>query len=344
MTIATPALQRLRDGYGRVAEDLRVSLTDRCNLRCSYCMPAEGLAWLPGPTILRDDEVVRLVRVAVEQLGVHTVRFTGGEPLLRPGLERIIAAVRGLRTPQGEPPQTALTTNGIGLDRRLDDLVAAGLQRVNISLDSLDRERYARLARRDRLPDVLRSLAAVAASGLRPVKVNAVVMRATNEQDVVPLAEYCLERGYQLRFIEQMPLGPRHGWDRSAMVTAAEVLDRLQQRYRLVPLPDRGAAPSEDWQVVGDGGRVLGRIGVIASVTRPFCRACDRTRLTADGQVRNCLFSQTETDLRTPLRAGAEDAELAGLWVGAHLAKGPGHGIGTPGFEPPRRTMSSIGG
>lgn len=344
MTLATQPVLRLRDGYGRTAEDLRVSLTDRCNLRCSYCMPAEGLPWLPGASILTDDEVVRLVRVAVEQLGVRTVRFTGGEPLLRPGLARIIAAVRDLVTIDGGPPETALTTNGIGLDKVMDDLVAAGLQRVNVSLDSLDRERYAKLARRDRLPDVLRGLAAAAASGLRPVKVNTVVMRDTNECDIVPLAEFCLERGYELRFIEQMPLGPRHGWDRSAMVTAAEVLDVLGAHYRLVPLPDRGAAPSEDWQVVDVQGRVRGRIGVIASVTRPFCGACDRTRLTADGQVRTCLFSQTETDLRTPLRDAAADAELAGLWLGAHRAKGPGHGIDRPGFEPPERTMSSIGG
>ncbi len=344
MTLATQPVLRLRDGYGRVAEDLRVSLTDRCNLRCSYCMPAEGLPWLPGATILTDAEVVRLVRVAVGQLGVRTVRFTGGEPLLRPGLARIIAAVRELVTIDGEPPETALTTNGIGLDKVMDDLVAAGLQRVNVSLDSLDRERYAGLARRDRLPDVLRGLAAAAASGLRPVKVNTVVMRDTNECDVVPLAEFCLERGYELRFIEQMPIGPRHGWDRAAMVPAAEILDVLGRHYRLVPLPDRGAAPSEDWQVVDDEGRVRGRIGVIASVTRPFCAACDRTRLTADGQVRTCLFSQTETDLRTPLREGAGDAELAGLWLGAHRAKGAGHGIDAPGFEPPQRTMSSIGG
>ncbi|MEN0070889.1 MAG: GTP 3',8-cyclase MoaA [Propionicimonas sp.] len=332
------------DAYGRVAEDLRVSLTDRCNLRCSYCMPADGLAWLPGRTILSDAEVVRLVGVAVGRLGVRKLRLTGGEPLLRPGLAGIIRSVRELRTRDAEPPEVALTTNGIGLDRQLEGLVAAGLGRVNVSLDSLDPARYARLARRDRLPEVLRGLEAAAASGLRPVKVNTVVMRDANEQDVVPLAEFCLERGYELRFIEQMPLGPRHGWDRTAMVSAAEVLGRLQEHYRLVPLPGRGAAPSEDWQVLGDDGAVRGRIGVIASVTRPFCRACDRTRLTADGQVRTCLFSQTETDLRTPLREGASDEELAELWLGAHRGKGPGHGIGTAGFRQPERTMSSIGG
>ena len=344
MTLAIQPLVGLRDAYGRVARDLRVSLTDRCNLRCSYCMPADGLAWLPGRTILTDDEIVRLVRIAVELLGVDTVRFTGGEPLLRPGLASIIAGVRELRTTAGTPPGTALTTNGIGLDARVDELKAAGLQRVNISLDSLDRNRYAALARRDRLPEVLAGLAAAEAAGLRPVKVNTVVMREVNEADVLPLAEFCLARGYELRFIEQMPLGPRHGWDRSAMVPAEEVLAALQRQYRLVPLPGRGAAPSEDWQVLDASGDVRGRIGVIASVTRPFCGACDRTRLTADGQVRNCLFSQTETDLRTPLRSGASDLELAELWQGAHLMKARGHGIDEAGFEPPARTMSSIGG
>ncbi|MGC4152350.1 MAG: GTP 3',8-cyclase MoaA [Propionicimonas sp.] len=344
MTLTTQHTLSLADRHGRVARDLRVSLTDRCNLRCSYCMPAEGLAWLPGRTILTDDEIVRLVRVAVELLGVHTVRFTGGEPLLRPGLARIIAGVRELKTDAGTPPGVALTTNGIGLDARVEELRAAGLQRVNISLDSLDRQRYTSLARRDRLPDVLAGLAAAEASGLRPVKVNTVVMRGVNEADVLPLAEFCLERGYELRFIEQMPLGPRHGWNREAMVPAEEILAQLQQRYRLAPLPGRGAAPSEDWQVLDDDGRPRGRIGVIASVTRPFCEACDRTRLTADGQVRNCLFSRTETDLRTPLREGASDLELAGLWQGAHLAKARGHGIDDPGFVPPERTMSSIGG
>lgn len=344
MTLATQPVLGLGDAYGRVAQDLRVSLTDRCNLRCSYCMPAEGLEWLPGRTILTDAEIVRLVRVSVELLGVHTVRFTGGEPLLRPGLARIVAAVREFTTHLGTPPEIALTTNGIGLDRRIDELRAAGLQRVNVSLDSLDRQRYAALARRDRLPEVLAGLAAAEAAGLRPVKVNTVVMRGVNEEDVLPLAEFCLERGYELRYIEQMPLGPRHGWDRDAMVPAEEVLAQLQGRYRLVPLPGRGAAPSEDWQVLDADGRPRGRIGVIASVTRPFCGACDRTRLTADGQVRNCLFARTETDLRTPLRSGASDVELAELWQGAHLAKARGHGIDEDDFEPPTRTMSSIGG
>ena len=208
-----------------------MSLTDRCNLRCTYCMPAEGLAWLPTPEVLTDDEVLRLVGVAVELLGVRKVRFTGGEPLLRRGLAGIIAGANALRTDEGLPPELSLTTNGIGLDHRVAELGAAGLNRVNISLDSLDRQRYATLARRDRLEDVLAGLAAADAAGLRPVKVNAVVMRGVNEADVVPLAEFCLHHGYRLRFIEQMPIGPQHGWDRASMVPAAETLAQLAAHF-----------------------------------------------------------------------------------------------------------------
>jgi cyclic pyranopterin phosphate synthase len=307
-------------------------------------MPAEGLPWLPTPEVLTDEEVARLIGVAVALLGVRKVRFTGGEPLLRRGLPGIVAAAAGLRTDEGLAPELSLTTNGVGLDRHIDALAAAGLQRVNVSLDSLDRERYAALARRDRLDDVLRGLAAVDAGGLRPVKVNTVVMRGVNEADVVPLAEFCLARGYRLRFIEQMPLGPEHGWDRSAMVPAAEILDALRRQFTLTPAEQRGSAPAEEWLVAASDRHPAGRIGVIASVTAPFCAACDRTRLTADGQLRTCLFSRTETDLRTPLRDGASDEDLARLWLGAHLGKAAGHGIDRPGFRPPARTMSSIGG
>ncbi len=344
MTSETLVTTGLADAFGRVARDLRVSLTDRCNLRCTYCMPADGLAWLPTPDVLTDDEVVRLVRVAVERLGVRKLRFTGGEPLLRPHLVDIIRAAAALRTDEGLAPELSLTTNGIGLDTRIEALVAAGLNRVNVSLDSLDPQRYAALSRRDRLDDVLRGLAAVDAAGLRPVKVNAVVMRGVNEADVVPLAEFCLQHGYRLRFIEQMPLGPSHEWDRSQMVPAAEILAMLGTHYELVAAGDRGSAPSEDWLVSATDCHPAGEIGVIASVTAPFCGACDRTRLTADGQVRNCLFSHRETDLRGPLRDGAGDEELAALWVGTHAAKAAGHGIGTAGFHQPTRTMSAIGG
>lgn len=333
----------LADAHGRVARDLRISLTDRCNLRCSYCMPAEGLPWLPGPDVLTDAEVIRLVTVAVTRLGVTRVRFTGGEPLLRRGLVEIIAASAALRTPEGTAPELSLTTNGIGLDRRATALRQAGLGRVNVSLDSVNRERYASLARRDRLNDVLAGLAAADAAGLRPVKVNTVVMRGVNEVDVVPLAEFCLARGYLLRFIEQMPLGPEHGWDPAVMVPAEEILTSLRTRFELTPAPGRGTAPAQEWEATS-ADLPSGRIGVIASVTAPFCAACDRTRLTADGQLRTCLFAHTEADLRTPLRAGADDDELAALWRAAHLGKAAGHGIGAPGFHQPARTMSAIGG
>ena len=250
-TLTLPARRRLGDAYGRVAVDLRMSLTDRCNLRCTYCMPADGLAWIPGSDILTDDEVVRIVGVAVERLGIRTVRFTGGEPLLRPGLQGIVAGVAALRTADDEPIEVALTTNGVGLAARADALRQAGLQRVNVSLDSLDRATYAALARRDRLADVLEGLDAADAAGLRPIRVNTVVLRDVNDGDVVGLADFCLRRGYELRFIEEMPLGPRHGWDRGRMVPAHEILALLRRHLDLTPAKVRGAAPSETWLVAG---------------------------------------------------------------------------------------------
>ena len=345
MTVGVHAPLALADTHGRVATDLRVSLTDRCNLRCTYCMPAEGLEWFPTEEVLSDAEVLRLVGIAVEQLGVTKIRFTGGEPLLRRSLEQIVAGTKSLRTRGGRAPELSLTTNGVGLDKRVTGLAAAGLDRVNVSLDSLDRARYAALARRDRLDAVLAGLAASEAAGLLPVKVNSVIMRGVNEVDVVPLAQFCLERGYQLRFIEQMPLGPQHEWDRSQMVTQAEILSLLGERFELAPAAEpRGAAPAELWRVAAGSGQPGGLIGVIPSVTAPFCGACDRTRITADGQMRTCLFSRAETDLRTPLRAGGTDREIAGLWAGAQARKASAHGIGEPGFVQPSRTMSAIGG
>ncbi|MEE6271796.1 GTP 3',8-cyclase MoaA [Georgenia sp. MJ206] len=341
-----PADPRLLDRYGRVAQDLRVSLTDRCNLRCEYCMPPEGFEWLPGSDVLSDAEVVRLVTVAVERLGVREVRFTGGEPLLRKGLESIIAATSALRTAEGRAPETSLTTNGLGLDRRVAGLAAAGLTRINVSLDSLDRQTYATLARRDRLPDVLAALDAAEAAGLRPVKINAVLMRGRNEHEAPDLLDFALRRGFQLRFIEQMPLGPPDSWERGGMVTAAEILGSLRDRFALAPADpaERGAAPAQRWHVAPEGDRPGGTVGIIASVTEPFCGACDRTRLTADGQVRTCLFSRTETDLRALVRSGAPDAEVAETWRAAMWGKLPGHGIDDPGFLQPQRPMSAIGG
>ena len=327
----------LLDTFGRVATDLRVSLTDRCNLRCSYCMPPEGLDWLPAPEMLTDDEVVRLVSVAVG-LGVSEVRFTGGEPLLRKGLLDIVQRVAAL-----DPrPHLSLTTNGIGLARTAVALKAAGLDRVNVSLDTLDRDRFVALAKRDRLADVLAGLGAAADAGLTPVKVNALLMRGVNEEEAPALLRWCLERGYELRFIEHMPLDAQHAWERSSMVTGEEILAMLRAEFNLAPESEqeRGSAPAETWLV--DGGP--GRVGVIGSVTQPFCGACDRVRLTADGQIRNCLFASGETDLRSALRAGADDGALGELLKASLLAKKAGHGIDDPAFLQPTRPMSAIGG
>ncbi|GAA2666161.1 GTP 3',8-cyclase MoaA [Streptomyces aculeolatus] len=328
----------LRDTYGRVATDLRVSLTDRCNLRCTYCMPEEGLQWLGKPELLTDDEIVRLVRLAVTELGVTDVRFTGGEPLLRPGLTGIVERCAAL----APRPKLSLTTNGIGLERTAPALKAAGLDRVNVSLDTLRADVFQRLTRRKRHGDVLRGLAAARAAGLEPVKVNSVLMSGFNEDEAPDLLAWAVAEGYELRFIEQMPLDPQHGWQRDGMITAGDILASLRTRFTLTPEGEtaRGSAPAERWLV--DGGPA--RVGVIASVTRPFCRACDRTRLTADGQVRNCLFAREETDLRAALRSGAPDEEVARLWREAMWGKKAGAGLDDPSFVQPDRPMSAIGG
>jgi cyclic pyranopterin phosphate synthase len=300
-------------------------------------MPAEGLDWLPRAELLTDDEIIRLVRIAVSRLGVTEIRLTGGEPLLRPGLPGLVERVAALRP----RPEISLTTNGIGLARLAQPLQAAGLDRLNVSLDTLSPEVFKRLARRDRLADVLAGLAAAAAAGLAPVKVNTVLMRGVNDDEPPGLLAFCLAHGYQLRFIEQMPLDAQHGWQRSQMVTADEILTALSRDYTLTDDPAaRGAAPAETFLV--DGGPAT--VGVIASVTRPFCGTCDRVRLTADGQIRNCLFARTESDLRTPLRDGATDEEIAERWARAVAVKLPGHGINDPGFLQPSRPMSAIGG
>ena len=328
---------QLTDRYGRVGTDLRVSLTDRCNLRCSYCMPEEGLDWLEKESLLTDDEVVRLVRVGVELLGITEVRFTGGEPLLRRGLPDIIRRTTAL-SPR---PEVSLTTNALGLTRTAETLAEAGLDRVNVSLDTVRPDTFREITRRDRLDDVVEGLAAAKAAGLGPVKVNAVLLRDVNDDQAPELLAWCLERGYDLRFIEQMPLDAQHGWDRDAMITADEILATLETRFVLTPAEEpRGSAPAELWAV--DGGPAT--VGVIASVTRPFCGDCDRVRLTADGQVRNCLFARDESDLRLAMRSGASDQELAERWVVAMAGKLPGHGIDDPTFLQPDRPMSAIGG
>ncbi len=334
---AVPTDGPLVDGYGRVATDLRVSLTDRCNLRCTYCMPAEGLDWLPTERLLRRDELIRLMRIAVNRLGITNVRFTGGEPLLVKHLEEIVAATAQLRP----RPEIALTTNGVGLSRRAAALARAGLDRVNVSLDSVDAARFAAITRRNRLPDVLEGLKAARAAGLDPVKVNAVLDPATGRDDAVALLRLCLDHGYQLRIIEQMPLDAEHRWRRGEALTADDVLAALRRHFSLRPdTAPRGSAPAELWQV--DGGPAT--VGVIASVTHAFCSDCDRTRLTADGQIRSCLFATEETDLLGLLRGGADDAAVEAGWRTAMWGKPAGHGINDPDFVQPARPMSAIGG
>ena len=336
-----PAEGPLLDSYGRVATDLRVSLTDRCNLRCNYCMPEDGLNWLPGHQLLQADELARLLRIAVHRLGVTSVRFTGGEPLLARHLEDVVAAAAAL-TPR---PEISLTTNGVGLARRAAGLAAAGLDRVNVSLDSVNAAHFAAITRRDRLDDVLAGLSAATAAGLQPVKVNAVLDPVTGREDVVELLRYCLEHGYQLRVIEQMPLDAGHRWRPGAALSADDVLSTLSSHFRLEPDPaPRGSAPAQLWLVDSGPDTPAGKVGIIASVSHAFCSSCDRTRLTADGQIRSCLFSSEETDLRGLLRGGAGDDSIEAAWRAAMWAKPAGHGINDPGFVQPDRPMSAIGG
>jgi cyclic pyranopterin phosphate synthase len=303
-------------------------------------MPPEGLDWLPGADVLTDEEILRLIAIGVQRLGITTVRLTGGEPLLRKNLELLVADIATL----SPVPEIALTTNGIGLAARAEKLAAAGLRRINVSLDTLDPETFARLSRRRRLPDVLAGIAAARQAGLAPVKINTVLLRGINDHEAFDLLSWAMAEQVQLRFIEQMPLDPQHGWQRSEMITAADIMQQLSRHVELVEDPDdalvRGSAPAELFRVVGTSYSV----GIIAAVTKPFCGACDRVRLTADGQIRNCLFARTESDLRTPLRSGASDAELAARWVAAVKGKQPGHGINDPSFLQPDRPMSAIGG
>ncbi|MFC5370876.1 GTP 3',8-cyclase MoaA [Arcanobacterium bovis] len=342
-SVSAPTYE-LRDSWGRTAHDLRISLTDRCNLRCSYCMPPEGLSWLPTEETLTNDEVNRLVKIAVELLGINKIRFTGGEPLLRKNLDAIIAFAHGLETVDGTAPDLALTTNALSLDKHAHALAAAGLNRVNISLDSIEPQTYAHIAHRDRLADVFRGIDVALDAGLTPVKLNAVALRGANEDGLNDLLLFALRRGLQLRIIEQMPLGPRETWSRSNMVPEEEILEIFSQKFELTPAQHGPHSPARLWNVAGSADHPAGQVGIIASVTHPFCGTCDRTRLTADGQMRTCLFGNVETDLRTPLRAGTTDDEIAALWRDAMALKKPGHGIDDPSFVQPQRYMSEIGG
>lgn len=336
-TEGRPDTDALVDRFGRVAHDLRISITEKCSLRCTYCMPAEGLPAIPRDELLRATEIARLVGIGVQELGIREVRFTGGEPLTRADLVDIVRL--SAEAAPGIP--IALTTNGIGLDRHAAALKAAGLTRINVSLDTVDREHFARLTRRDRLPRVLDGLAAASAAGLGPIKVNAVLMRETLG-DAPGLLAFALEHDLRLRFIEQMPLDADAAWRRDHMVPAAELLEVLGARFTLTTIGrvDDPSSPAEEWRV--DDGPAT--VGIIASVTRSFCGACDRTRITAEGTVRSCLFGDDETDLRGMLRTGASDAEIAQRWRAAMWNKQAGHGIDADGFAPPLRTMGAIGG
>ncbi|MFW3387607.1 UNVERIFIED_CONTAM: GTP 3',8-cyclase MoaA [Kocuria sp. CPCC 205274] len=373
-----PAGAGLVDRHGRRATDLRLSVIDKCNLRCTYCMPAGGLPWLPAAQLMSPAEITRIVHVGVSELGVTELRLTGGEPLVRPDLEDIVAGIRAAHP--GLP--VSLTTNGIGLTTRARTLAAAGLTRINISLDSLDAATFRALARRNRLAEVLAGAEAAAAAGLDPVKINAVLMRGVNDHEAPDLLAWALERGFALRFIEQMPLDADHGWTRAEMVTAAQIRHRLGERYRLAPHPGpREGAPAELWDVhplatpdtpaaadsaLPSGGtpdaaptpapgagdcedEPLGTVGVIASVTEPFCGDCKRTRITAEGRIRSCLFSHEEVELLPLLRDGATDAQLAERWRAAMWAKPAAHGMDHTGLDSadyvqPERPMSAIGG
>jgi len=330
----------LIDSFGRVHKDLRVSLTDRCNLRCTYCMPNDFADWLPGPELLSTDELMLVLEIATS-LGIDGVRLTGGEPLLRADIVDVVRRINDLRT----PPRISVTTNGLKLVTLAQPLRDAGLERVNVSLDTLDRDRFKALTFRDRFDDVLAGIEAAQRAGLAPVKVNSVLMRGVNDDEAPALLRRALDEGWRLRFIEQMPLDPSGIWLRSTMVTADDIFAALSEHHTLSPVPSRGSAPAEEFYV--DGGPAT--VGIIASVTRPFCASCDRLRLTADGQLRNCLFARDELDLRTALRGYGLDEEAVRAEVERRLRlvvrdKLPGHGINDLGFIQPARPMSAIGG
>lgn len=328
----------LVDSYGRVHRDLRVSLTDKCSLRCTYCMPAEGVEWMAQASVLSTDELVRVAEVAAG-LGISTIRLTGGEPLLYADIVEVVRRVSRLEGPGG-PVKVAMTTNGIKLPKFLPELAGAGLHRLNISIDTLRRDRFIELTRRDKLDEVLAGIRVARRSGMRPLKLNAVAMRDVNDDELVDLVEFAIENDAQMRFIEQMPLDAGHTWDRGRMVTREEILAELGTRFRLEPVPGRGGAPAETWTL--DGGPHT--VGVIASVTAPFCGNCDRLRLTADGQLRNCLFSTTEYDLKPILRGGRSDAAIESMLRDCIWHKKPGHNIDDPSFLQPSRGMNAIGG
>jgi cyclic pyranopterin phosphate synthase len=324
----------LVDGFGRVHNNLRISITDRCNFRCTYCMPEEGMDWLPRNEILTFEELERIARVCVERFGFTGIRLTGGEPTVRAHLPVLVEKLAALGT------DLAMTTNGATLDLMAADLRRAGLKRINISIDSLQRERFLALTKRDRLDEVLAGIDAAIGAGFDPVKVNVVLMRGVNDDEILDFAAFGREKGIGIRFIEWMPLDAQGAWNNETVVTYDEVVRTIGAAYPIEPVPGRGSQPAERFRYL-DGG---GEIGVIASVTRSFCGDCDRVRLTAEGQFRNCLFAVRETDLRALLRGGATDDELADAIKADVGQKWAGHSIGQVTFIKPPRSMSQIGG
>lgn len=325
----------LIDGFGRVADDLRVSVTDRCNFRCTYCMPADGLEWLPRDQLLHYEEIAKLTEVFVS-LGVGSVKITGGEPTVRADLPTLVAMLREL-----DPTvELSMTTNGVLLEKLAGPLAEAGLDRVTVSLDSLARHRFKEMTRRDALDKVFAGIEAATAAGLAPVKVNCVVIAGTNDDELLDFASWSRDTGHDVRFIEYMPLDADQAWERGKVLPSASILERIGATFPLAEAdPDREPATRYTWSDGAPGG-----IGVISSVTEPFCDTCNRLRLTSEGQFRTCLFAMDSTDLRGPLRAGASDDELAALIGEAVGRKWAGHRINHPDFERPDKSMSMLGG
>jgi cyclic pyranopterin phosphate synthase len=329
----------LVDRFGRVIRDLRISVTDRCNFRCTYCMPEEGMKWLPRSEVLTFEEIERIAGLMVERYGVDSIRLTGGEPTVRARLPVLVAKLARLRTPR-RPVDLALTTNGATMRLLARELRSAGLDRINISLDTLGQGRFFEMTRRDELDRVLDGIDAALEAGFDPVKLNTVVQRGVNDDEVVAIARFGRERGVEVRFIEFMPLDASGGWTNQSVVGQDEIVARIAEVYPLEPLPARGAAPADRWRYT-DG---QGTVGVIPSVTKPFCGDCDRVRLTADGQFRTCLFATEEFDLRRAIRTGESDDQLAERIERAVGTKWAGHHINQVDFVRPSRSMSQIGG
>ena len=330
----------LVDSFGRVVRDLRISVTDRCNFRCTYCMPAEGMTWLDRSEVLTYEEIERVARICVETFGVDSLRLTGGEPTVRAHLPQLISKLAALRLPDGTKPDIALTTNGATLRNIALELRNAGLDRINVSLDSLKPERFFAMTRRDELHNVLAGIAEAQIAGFSPMKVNAVVERGANDDEILDLVRYGRDNNVEVRFIEFMPLDATNEWERNKVVSQDEIVATIAAEFPLELMPARGAAPADRWRFL-DG---KGTVGVIPSVTHPFCGDCDRVRLTSDGQFRTCLFATDESDIRSLLRNGGTDEEIAELIQIAVGAKWAGHQINQVNFIRPNRSMSQIGG